>query len=46
MMEQRKKRVYNFVFNSGINSSYSGNKWDATYNVNFKSMENKCNEKS
>ena len=38
MMEQRKKRVYNFVFNSAIASSFSGTKSDAAYRVDFKTI--------
>ena len=38
MMEQRKKRVYNFVFNSAIASSFSGAKSDAAYRVDFKTI--------
>ena len=37
-MTEIKKRVYNFVFNSQITSSYTGNRWDAAYNVDFKSI--------
>lgn len=35
---ERKKRVYNFLFNSAITSSYSGNRWDATYGIDFKTI--------
>lgn len=35
---ERKKRVYNFLFNSGITSSYTGNKWEALYKVDFKTI--------
>jgi hypothetical protein len=38
MMEQRKKRVYNFVFNSAVSSSFSGTKSDAAYRVDFKTI--------
>ena len=37
-MEQRKKRVYNFVFNSAIASSFSGAKSDAAYRIDFKTI--------
>jgi hypothetical protein len=37
-MMERKKRVYNFVFNSAITSSFTGNRWDAAYRVDFKSI--------
>ena len=35
---ERKKRVYNFLFNSGITSSYTGNKWEALYKVDFNTI--------
>lgn len=35
---ERKKRVYNFVFNSAITSSYTGNRWEAVYRVDFKTI--------
>ena len=35
---ERKKRVYNFLFNSAITSSFTGNRWDAAYKVDFKTV--------
>ncbi len=38
IMMERKKRAYNFVFNNGITSSYTGNRTEAVYRVDFKSI--------
>lgn len=35
---ERKKRVYNFMFNSAIASSFTGGRFDAAYKVDFKTI--------